>query len=117
MPVVRRTVAAVIDRAGFAPGSHDAKALVEVLEAYGRRELLEMTADELLDVSTGILDLSQRQRVRCFARPDRFGRFWSCQVFVPLDRFLALLDEIRAAGTPDLATLSVAMRELRGLSG
>jgi glutamate dehydrogenase len=87
VPVLRRTVAAVIDRAGFAPRSHDAKALVDVLEAYSRRELFEMTADELFTVATGILDLSQRQRVRLFARQDRFGRFWSCLVFVPLDRY------------------------------
>ena len=36
IPVLRRTVAEVIERAGFAPASHDAKALAEVIEALPR---------------------------------------------------------------------------------
>ncbi|HEY4410289.1 MAG TPA: NAD-glutamate dehydrogenase, partial [Acidimicrobiia bacterium] len=87
IPVLRRTVAAVVDRAGFAPASHDAKALAEVIEALPRMELLEETADELFDTALGILTLQERQRVRLFARRDRFGRHWSCLVFVPLDRY------------------------------
>src|SRR5207248_1518724 len=87
IPVLRRTVAAVIDRAGFAPASHDAKALAEVIEALPRLELLEVTADELYDTALGILALQERQRVRLFARRDRFGRHWSCLVYVPLDRY------------------------------
>ena len=87
IPVLRRTVAAVVDRAGFAPASHDAKALAEVIEALPRLELLEVTADELYHTALGILALQERQRVRLFARRDRFGRHWSCLVFVPLDRY------------------------------
>ncbi|HZQ78484.1 MAG TPA: NAD-glutamate dehydrogenase [Acidimicrobiia bacterium] len=87
IPVLRRTVAAVLDRAGFAPASHDAKALAEVIESLPRMELLEVTADELFDEALGILALQERQRVRLFARRDRFGRHWSCLVFVPLDRY------------------------------
>ncbi len=87
IPVLRRTVAAVVDRAGFAPASHDAKALAEVIEALPRLELLEVTADELYETALGILALQERQRVRLFARRDRFGRHWSCLVFVPLERY------------------------------
>ena len=35
----------------------------------------------------GILHLGERQRLRLFVRRDRFGRFYSCLVFVPRDRF------------------------------
>ncbi len=87
IPVMRRTVAEVVDRAGFAPTSHNGKALVEVLESYPRHELFEVTADELYDSALGILALQERQRVRLFARRDRFGRYWSCLVFVPLERY------------------------------
>ncbi|MDQ1502537.1 MAG: glutamate dehydrogenase, partial [Actinomycetota bacterium] len=87
VPVLRRTVAAVVERAGFAPASHDAKALAEVIEALPRLELLEVTANELFDTALGILALQERQRVRLFARRDRFGRHWSCLVYVPLDRY------------------------------
>ncbi|HYH51696.1 MAG TPA: NAD-glutamate dehydrogenase, partial [Acidimicrobiia bacterium] len=87
IPVLRRTVAAVLDRAGFAPASHDAKALAEVIESLPRLELLEVTPDELFETAMGILGLQERQRVRLFARRDRFGRHWSCLVYVPLERY------------------------------
>ncbi|HEV8624800.1 MAG TPA: NAD-glutamate dehydrogenase domain-containing protein, partial [Acidimicrobiia bacterium] len=87
IPVLRRTVAEVKKRAGFAPASHDAKALAEVIEALPRLELLEVTPVELFDTAMGIHALQERQRVRLFARRDRFGRYWSCLVFVPLDRY------------------------------
>jgi glutamate dehydrogenase len=87
IPVLRRTVAAVKKRAGFAPASHDAKALAEVIEALPRLELLEVTPAELFETALGIHTLQERQRVRLFARRDRFGRYWSCLVFVPLDRY------------------------------
>src|SRR3977135_2360762 len=87
IPVLRRTVEAVTGRAGFAPASHDAKALAEGIEARPRLELLEVTAPELFETALGILALQERQRVRLFARRDRFGRHWSCLVYVPLDRY------------------------------
>ncbi len=87
IPVLRRTVADVMERAGFAPASHDAKALAEVIEALPRLELLEVTPAELFETAMGIHALQERQRVRLFARRDRFGRHWSCLVYVPLDRY------------------------------
>ena len=35
----------------------------------------------------GILHLQERQRVRLFVRRDAYGRFFSCLVFVPRDRY------------------------------
>jgi glutamate dehydrogenase len=87
IPVMRGKVAAVSARAGFASASHDAKALTEILEGLPRHELFEATEDELFETAMGILALAERHRVRLFARPDRFGRFWSCLVYVPLDRY------------------------------
>ncbi|HVW34316.1 MAG TPA: NAD-glutamate dehydrogenase, partial [Acidimicrobiia bacterium] len=87
IPVLRRSVAAVMDRAGFAPASHDAKSLAEVIESLPRLELLEVSPAELYDIAIGIHTLQERHRVRLFARRDRFGRYWSCLVYVPLDRY------------------------------
>jgi len=44
IPVLRRKVQSVIDRSGLAPGSHDHKALVEILETYPRDELFQITS-------------------------------------------------------------------------
>ena len=87
IPILRRKVAAVLTRAGFPPESHSEKALIEILETYPRDELFQMSVDELFDIAMGILNLGERQRVRLFVRRDTFGRFLSCLVFVPRDRF------------------------------
>ena len=87
IPVLRRTAQAVLERAGFPAGSHDHKALVEIIDTFPRDELFQMSAGELYEVARGILDLGERQRVRLFLRTDRYERFVSCLVFLPRDRF------------------------------
>ena len=87
IPVVRRRCSEVLARAGFAPGSHNEKALVDILETYPRDELFQVSTDELFSTAMGILGLQERQRVRLFIRRDAFGRFLSCLVYVPRDRY------------------------------
>jgi len=87
IPLLRHKVDAMVARAGFAPGSHDGKALMHILETYPRDELFQISADELLDTSMGILHLQERQRVALFLRRDPFERFVSCLVYVPRDHY------------------------------
>ena len=87
IPVVRRKVERVVERAGLPPGGHDHKALVDIIETYPRDELFQISEDELFSTALGILHLGERRRVRLFVRHDPFGRFLSCLVFMPRDRF------------------------------
>jgi glutamate dehydrogenase len=87
IPLLRRTVNEVLEHAGFPRGSHDDKALNEIIETFPRDELFQMNADELYEVARGILELGERQRVRLFLRADRYERFVSCLVYIPRDRF------------------------------
>ena len=87
IPILRRKVNTVLTRAAFPPDSHNEKALIEILEAHPRDELIQVHPDELYETAIGILHLGERQRLRLFVRRDRFGRFYSCLVFVPRDRF------------------------------
>src|SRR4051812_7533162 len=87
IPVVRRKVAAVIVRAGFPKGSHDAKDLLQILETYPRDELFQISVDDLLAMAMGILGLQERRRVRLFMRRDDYGRFVSCLVYLPRERY------------------------------
>jgi glutamate dehydrogenase len=87
IPVLRRKAARVVERSGFVAGSHDYKAVVEILENYPRDELFQIDEDELVDITLGILHLGERRRVRLFVRRDAFGRFLSCFVFLPVERF------------------------------
>ena len=87
IPLVRRKVRHVLERAGFPEGSHNEKDLVEILETYPRDELFQISKEELFEIAMGILHLQERQRVRLFVRRDTYGRFFSCLVFVPRDRY------------------------------
>jgi glutamate dehydrogenase len=87
IPILRRKVDAVLERAAFPRDSHNEKALLEILETYPRDELFQISTDDLFRIAIGILHLGERQRMRLFIRRDTFDRFLSCLVFVPRDRF------------------------------
>lgn len=87
IPYLRRKIAAVEERAGFAPNSHSAKALANVLEQYPRDELFQIDEDTLFHFATAIMRLDERPRVRVLARHDRFDRFVSAIVYVPRERY------------------------------
>jgi glutamate dehydrogenase len=86
-PFLRLKVANVLRRSGFDPQSHDGKALAHILETFPRDELFQISEDELYDIASGILGLQERQRVALFVRRDPFGRFLSCLVYVPRERY------------------------------
>jgi glutamate dehydrogenase len=87
IPYLRRKIAAVEQRAGFAPTSHSGKALANVLEHYPRDELFQIDEDSLYSFALAILQLDERPRVRVLARRDRFDRFVSVLVYVPRERY------------------------------
>ncbi|MCB2081559.1 MAG: NAD-glutamate dehydrogenase, partial [Rickettsiales bacterium] len=87
IPIIRGKIAAVVNRAGFRPNSHNGKTLLTILESYPRDELLQIDEDELFSISMGILELLERPQPRLFVRRDRFTRFTSCLVFIPRERF------------------------------
>ncbi|WP_345822154.1 NAD-glutamate dehydrogenase [Methylobacterium fujisawaense] len=87
VPVLRRKVEAVVQRAGLDPTSHAGRSLLAVLESYPRDELFQIDIDRLYRFTLAIAALADRPRVRVLSRPDRFGRFVSLLVYVPKDRY------------------------------
>jgi glutamate dehydrogenase len=87
IPLLRRKVAHVLDRAGLPPASHDGKSLAHILDNYPRDELFQISEDDLFAIAQGILRLGERPTVRVFLRFDRFDRFVSALVYVPRDRY------------------------------
>ncbi|HVS02173.1 MAG TPA: NAD-glutamate dehydrogenase [Thermoanaerobaculia bacterium] len=87
IPVLRRKVRRIQERTAFAPRSHDAKALLHILESFPRDELFQIAEDDLFRMTLGILQLQQRQRVALFVRRDQFERFASALVYVPRERY------------------------------
>ncbi|GAA1893378.1 NAD-glutamate dehydrogenase [Lapillicoccus jejuensis] len=87
IPILDERVQEVLHRAGFSPDSHSGKDLLQVMESYPRDELLQTNADELLETCLEVLRLAERRRTRLFLRPDVYGRFMSCLVYLPRDRY------------------------------
>jgi glutamate dehydrogenase len=87
IPLLRRKLEAVIQHFGLPAQSHDAKAVVNVIEKFPRDELFQTSTAELISSVRGIVNLYERRRVRLFARRDAYERFYSCLVYVPRDRY------------------------------
>ncbi|MFC4654528.1 NAD-glutamate dehydrogenase [Rheinheimera marina] len=87
IPLLKNKMAKVMAKSGFAVGTHAYKALLNILETYPRDELIQATVDDLLDVSTGVLQMQERDMTRLFVRKDAFGRFVSAMVYVPRERY------------------------------
>ena len=97
IPVIRVKAKQVIDRAGFAPLSHTGKALMDVLETYPRDELFQTPIEELVPIAESVLNTRERRQVRLFVRRDTYGRYLSCLVYLPRDRYTTAVRE-RIAG-------------------
>jgi glutamate dehydrogenase len=97
VPVLRRKLAQVLAAAGLTRDSYDGTDLVEILEDYPREELFEISAAELIPIALGVLRLSERKQTRLFLRRDRYGRYMSCLVYLPRDRYTTKV-RLRAQG-------------------
>ncbi|GGM06956.1 NAD-glutamate dehydrogenase [Nakamurella endophytica] len=86
-PVVRRTVATVLSALGASPDSYTGQQAMDLLSGYPRAELFWADPALVLDVVSGVLQLSSRRRLRAFLQPDPFGRFVNALVYLPRDRY------------------------------
>ncbi|MCD6074443.1 MAG: NAD-specific glutamate dehydrogenase, partial [Rhodospirillales bacterium] len=87
IPLLRRKIDKIFARTGFAPASHDGKALQHILETFPRDELFQIQDNDLFEIALGILHTQDHQRVALFVRIDDFLRSVSCFVYVPRDRY------------------------------
>ncbi|HEY7043964.1 MAG TPA: NAD-glutamate dehydrogenase, partial [Nocardioidaceae bacterium] len=93
IPVLRDKARQVIAGAGFSPLSHSGKALMDILETYPRDELFQTSVEDLLPVAEAVLHLRERRQLRFFVRRDVYGRYLSCLVYLPRDRYTTQVRE------------------------
>lgn len=93
IPVLREKVSEVMVKSRLSLHGHAGKALLNILETLPRDDLFQASVDELLYLAMGILYMQDRREIRLFVRKDVYGRFLSCLVFVPKDRFNTELRE------------------------
>ncbi len=87
IPLLRRRMERVLNMLEVLPGSHNEKAISNIIEGWPRDELIQTKSETLAPIMQGVLDLVARPRVRVFSRPDRFNRFVSTVVFVPREAY------------------------------
>ncbi|MER5527174.1 NAD-glutamate dehydrogenase [Streptomyces sp. NPDC002677] len=87
VPVIRRKVDGVLERAGFSPNSHDGRDLLQIMETFPRDELFQTPVPELESIVTSVLYLQERRRLRLYLRQDEYGRYYSALVYLPRDRY------------------------------
>jgi glutamate dehydrogenase len=87
VPVLGKKAAEVLRRSGYAANSHGGKAIMDVLDTYPRDELFQAPVDELTIVVERVAHLKERRQVRMFVRREPYGRYLSCLVYLPRDRY------------------------------
>jgi glutamate dehydrogenase len=87
IPVLRRKATELLWSVGFTKDSHSGKDLLQILENYPRDELFQISADDLARTALAVLHLQERRQLRLFLRRDDYGRFMSCMVYLPRDRY------------------------------
>ena len=87
IPLIRRRMERVLETLDVLPGSHNEKALSNIIEGWPRDELIQTITEALAPIMQGVLELVARPRVRVFTREDRFSRFVSTIVFVPREAY------------------------------
>ena len=87
IPILRRKVTAVIQLSGLDPGEHDGRELARVLEQFPRDELFQSSVRELCATALAVNRIQERRQTRLFVRRDAHGKFFSCLVYMPRDRY------------------------------
>ena len=87
IPLLRKKVAEVAERAGLVANSHSGKVLHSILDTFPRDALFQVSSREMAGIALGILGLQERQGTRLFLFKDIFNRFYSCFVYLPREQY------------------------------
>ncbi len=87
IPALAAKLRRIIERSGYDPASYGAKAMLAAVNTYPRNELFQASPDDLYPVIEGIAGLGERRQVRLFVHRDPWGRYVSCLVYLPRDRY------------------------------
>ncbi|WP_424809584.1 NAD-glutamate dehydrogenase [Rhodococcus sp. 27YEA15] len=87
IPLIERRVREVIARAGVDLHSYSGQAMLEVIQSFPRTELFSSDTQTLFETVHAVHGIGVRRQVRLFVREDPFGRFVSCLVYLPRDRY------------------------------
>ncbi|HCB08869.1 MAG TPA: NAD-glutamate dehydrogenase, partial [Alteromonas sp.] len=87
IPLLSDKIRRICELSQFDPDTHAFKAFNNIVETYPRDELLQTPEEEMAEIIRGIFQMQERGITRLFVRKDTFGRFFSCMVYVPRERY------------------------------
>ena len=87
IPLLRDKAAEILQLSGYEESSHGGKAIMDVLDTYPRDELFQTRVHQLAPTVEKVAHLKERRQVRLFVRREPYGRYLSCLVFLPRDRY------------------------------
>ncbi len=87
IPLLRKKVDAVYAGARVSPSSHSGRVVANVLDNFPRDALFQISSEDLLATTLGVLSLQERQRTRLFIVREPFRRFYTCLVYLPRERY------------------------------
>ncbi|WP_179468487.1 NAD-glutamate dehydrogenase [Mycolicibacterium vinylchloridicum] len=86
IPLISRRVRDVLELSHNDP-SHPGQLMLDIVQTIPRSELFALTAAQLLDMASTVVDLGSRRRALLFLRAAQLGHFVSCLVYLPRDRY------------------------------
>ncbi|MGI9124874.1 MAG: NAD-glutamate dehydrogenase, partial [Mycobacterium sp.] len=86
IPLISRRVQGALALSQDDPG-HPGQLMLDIIQTIPRSELFTLSAEQLLDTASAVIDLGSRRRALLFLRTDRLGHFVSCLVYLPRDRY------------------------------
>ncbi|MFK8042583.1 NAD-glutamate dehydrogenase [Congregibacter sp.] len=87
IPILRRKVSQVLGLSGLAEEEHDGRELKRVLELMPRDELFQSSTADLYNTTSAVNRIQERRHTRLFVRKDAHGKFISCLLYMPRDRY------------------------------
>lgn len=86
-PLLAAKVNRALDLSSFTPHSHLAKDFLSVMEGFPRDEVLQADTEYLCASVSAVVGSRHQRQSQLFLREDPFGRFVSCVVYLPRDRY------------------------------
>ncbi|OYN75522.1 NAD-glutamate dehydrogenase [Mycolicibacterium sphagni] len=106
IPLISRRVREVLTLSNSDP-SHPGQLMLDIIQTIPRSELFSLSAQQMLDTATAVVDLGARRRALLFLRAAVLGHFVSCLVYLPRDRYTTAVR---------LAMQDILVREFGGQS-
>ncbi len=106
IPLISRRVRDLLTLSQNDP-SHPGQLMLDIVQTIPRSELFSLSAEQLLDMATTVVDLGSRRRALLFLRAAQLGHFVSCLVYLPRDRYTTVVR---------LGMQDILVREFGGLS-